>query len=112
MTLSIEMSWSNPGTFCFFQYHSILVKGWLKGTEGRKSKENFCRNNVHTFSGRQDCHGMFKGTFLPDFPVITEAKIISSLISNNGYKEWTGFLLLGYFYTSPNGALSGCKLPL
>lgn len=54
----------------------FLWRGWLKGAGGWKSKESFCRNNVHTFSGRRDCHRMFKGTFLPGFHVISEAKII------------------------------------
>lgn len=41
-----------------------------------KEQGKLLQNNVDTFSGRRDCHRMFKGTFLPGFHVISEAKII------------------------------------
>lgn len=76
MNLSLEMSWNN-----LILLSSKIIPFFWKGQLKRtgivwKSEQNFCRNHVHISNSKRDCHRMFKGTFLPDFHVISETKII------------------------------------
>ena len=56
---------------------------------------------------------MFEDTFLPYFHVIDETGIIILLkFPNTILRNGPDFLLPSYSYSSPNGVLSGRKLPL
>lgn len=78
MNLILEMSWNNVGRFCFLpkSLRSFERVSWRGQELYERVNSTFAGTMFISLNSKRDCHKMFKGTFLPDFYVISETKII------------------------------------